>query len=433
MSVTVSDIPFGTNSSVSISVKERIFRERGENRYSLELLPVRITLEVDRLRRSSQELWGEVAVTVDPTVLRQAKFIDHGILSIGDLNFSSPNARTTRAKYIRQRSGAEHLDWDGFMEEFCTKVIDHQRKGATDIGLREVMRPQADRMFHAGSVELPLKHPMVLFGDGGTAKSYLALWWAGQLTQAGIEVLYADWEFTAEEHRERLEYLFGPDFPNVRYLACHRSFPHEAERISRVIRARKIAYLMVDSIGFACGGDPNSSEAATMYFQALRGLGEIGSLHIAHVTKGLKDGGDLKPFGSAFWHNMARVTLNIKGEELNNGDLAVALYPRKRNLKGKGSPSAYTIHFGPSQTVITPSDVRSHAELSESLPIAERLMDALKMGSKTRKELAELLDVEYGILQRTVHRELKKHTIAEIEGVKRGSTRIALSTGADEF
>lgn len=420
------DIPF--RPKPTLRVEERIFRDRGEHRYSLELLPARITFEVDRLRRSSHELWGEVSVTVEPSLMPSAKHVD-GNLSIGDLNFSSQNARSSRAKYVQERAGVD-LDWVGFMDEFCTKVITADRAGVPDVSLRDVPRPQPDRMFVTDGVEIPLKHPMILFGDGGTAKSYLSLYWAGKMTQQGHTVLYCDWEFTPDEHRERLEYLFGPVFPEIRYLSCQRSFPHEAERIKRVIGVRKVTYLMCDSIGLACGGDPNSSEAATTYFQALRGLGEIGSLHIAHVTKGAaKDGkgDDSKPFGSAFWHNMARITLNIKGEELQNGDLAVALHPRKRNLKGRGQTVGYRISFGKTQTVIVPTDVREHALLSEGLPLAERIFDLCKIAPKTRKELREMLDADYPSIQKTIVREIKKGRLVVIESGRKHNERIALA------
>jgi hypothetical protein len=408
-------------------VEERIFRKRGDQRYSLELMPARISLEVDRLRRSSHELWGEVSVLVDPSLIPSAKHID-GSLSIGDLNFSSPNARNARAKILAERSGVDQLDWIGFVEEFCVKVINAERVGSPDINLRDVPKPQPDRMFVVDGVEIPLRHPTILFGDGGTAKSYLCLYWAGKMIQAGHVVLYLDWEFTAEEHRERLEYLFGPQFPAVLYLPCRRPFYQEADRIRRIISNRKVTYIVCDSVGLGCGGDPNSSEAATSYFQTLRALGDLGSLHIAHVAKGFAGkSDDTKPIGSAFWHNMARVTLNVKGEELPNGDLALALHPRKRNLKGKGKLVAYRVSFGDERTTITTTDVKDHVLLAEGLPVADRIADYVREnGSKTRKELADALDVDYATMQRVIHREIKRGNLVRLEAASRGKERIGL-------
>jgi len=425
MGVKASDIPFGQKDGVP-EVTERVFTDLGDQRYAMRFLPAGILFEVERLRRSSSELWGELCVKIPPTGFLLARTYDD-ILSIGDLNFSSVNARKTRADILEKRSRAEHLDWFGFVEEFSTKLIASERYGASDINLQTIVKPPPDRMYHIDGVDIPLKHPMILFGDGGTAKSYLAMYWAGTLVKSGHNVLYADWEFTPEEHRERLECLFGVDFPAVRYLSCHRSFKDERERLHRIILQRSITYLICDSVGLACGGDPSTAEAATAYFQALRTLGEIGSLHIAHVTKSGIKGEDGKPFGSAFWHNMARITLNIKAEPIGDSSVALALYPRKNNLRQRSKPTGYTVHFGDLMTTINPSNIKDFAALEEGLPLPERIMDAVRYNSKTRKELADILDADYPTLQRAVHRGIKRGELIEIESSMKGKQRIALS------
>jgi hypothetical protein len=418
-----SDVPFSSVVGHGPDVAERHFRVRGDQRYSLECLPAGIVFDVDRLRRTSHELWGELQVTV-PSTFHSAKTVD-GVLVIGDMNFSSVQARQTRSKLLAERAGVEALDWYGYLEEFATKVISAERLGSPEVNLRSVPRPAPDRMFTIDGVELPQHHPTIVFGDGGTAKSYLCLYWAGRLMQGGAKVLYADWEFTAEEHRERLELLFGPDFPAVRYLPCYRPITDERDRIARALTRCQATYLICDSIAVACGADPSGSDAATSYFQAIRALGRIGSLHIAHVTKG-GDSSDQKPFGSAFWHNLARLTLNVKAEDLGVDKVAVALYPRKRNLRGRGSASAFTIEFGSASTTITRTDVREHVALVEGLPLAERVHEALKYEAMTRKALAEALNVPYDLLQRTVHREIAKGVMVEFDVTPGGAKKVAM-------
>jgi hypothetical protein len=143
--------------------------------------------------------------------------------------------------------------------------------------------------------------PTVLFGDGGSLKSFLALYVAGRLAQQGTRVLLLDWELDGEDHRERLHGLFGSDVPNdVFYLRAEGSLVSEVNVLAREVQRHGIQYLVCDSVGMATEGPPDSSDAALSYFRALRQLGVRGSLGIAHVTKS-GDAADQRPFGSVYW------------------------------------------------------------------------------------------------------------------------------------
>src|SRR5688572_23072859 len=115
-------------------------------------------------------------------------------------------------------------------------------------------------------------------------------------------------------HRSRLSELFGADLPLFHYLRCERPLRDEIDAIVRFVTANRIQYVIVDSVGFAAGANPESSETAIAYASAVRRLGAgVGSLHLAHVTKLSEDAPDPKyPFGSIFWHNFARMTWYVK-------------------------------------------------------------------------------------------------------------------------
>ncbi|MGH2360355.1 MAG: hypothetical protein ACRDGM_07410, partial [bacterium] len=80
----------------------RRFQEFGDGRYSMEIQPEGIVIEVERVRRQHQELTGELCVRVNGN-FPLARGAD-GILTIGDLNFSSVQARVTRSKLLVERS-----------------------------------------------------------------------------------------------------------------------------------------------------------------------------------------------------------------------------------------------------------------------------------------------------------------------------------------
>ena len=114
-------------------------------------------------------------------------------------------------------------------------------------------------------MRLLTRHPVILFGDGGTGKSMVALHAGGQLARRGIRVMLADWEFDGREHRERLGRLFGSDMPDILYARCDRPLVFEADRLRRIVTAEQVQYVILDSVAFASNGPPESAEAASAY------------------------------------------------------------------------------------------------------------------------------------------------------------------------
>ena len=279
------------------------FERLEEGRYRLTDPRFGIELEVDHLRRERGQLHGELTVWCS---LPGARTTD-GLLSSGSFNLSSQQVRGSQGKYLasRARTGNE-LDWTGLLEEFCHQVLTTEREGEPAVLLRDLPRPVPEEDFEVGGLRLLAHHPVVLFGDGGSAKSYIALHVAGVLAQRGLRVGLFDWELCGEDHRDRLERLFGTDMPDVRYLRCSQPLCHMVDAVRRMGVDHELDYLIFDSLAFACDGPPEAAEVAGRYFQALRKLGPIGSLHIAHVSKA--EGADRNPFGSTFWSNGARST-----------------------------------------------------------------------------------------------------------------------------
>jgi hypothetical protein len=241
-------------------------------------------IEVDRLRRESNELIGELCVRCSLPGVRSYE----GALSIADMNLSSARARQDRARILGQMTnfGAKEdwINWLGHLEEFCQRVLLTDRKGDGCIDLRELDKPDSNDTIRLAGIELPRRHPTVVFGDGGAAKSYTALYLAGLLSKSGVNVALFDWELAGEDHRERLERLFPNDMPKIIYARCERPLIHEVDRLRRIVNDENIEYCFFDSVAFACDGPPESAEVAGRYFRATRQIGG-GSLHIAHVTK----------------------------------------------------------------------------------------------------------------------------------------------------
>jgi hypothetical protein len=246
----------------------------------------------------------------------------------------------------------------------------------------------------------------VLFGDGDSAKSYLALYVLGELACRGLRVGLADWELDASDHRLRLGRLFPEKLPPVRYLRCERAIVHEADRLRRWVREHQLDYVVFDSVAFASAGAPESAEVAMAYFQVVRALGAVGSMHVAHITKA-HEGADRRPFGSAFWHNSPRATWFVKLAERDPGGTVsrLGLYPRKWNLGPLPPSVGLELAFSSDRTTVRRADVAETPELAAQLPLRARIAAAVRSGPVTPAELAE----ELGSTAQAIREQVRRH------------------------
>jgi len=379
-----------------------------EDRYALSLPQLGIVLEADRLRREHNELIGELSVRCR---LPGARTYD-GTLSIADFNLSSARARSERARLLSDRSTAKELDWQGYLEELCQRILGAERIGQPAVDLRELERPKADDAISIEGLSLPRRHPTTLFGDGGAAKSYTGLYLAGRLVQQGMSVALFDWELAGEDHRDRLERLFGKAMPKISYARCERPLVYEVDRLRRIVRDEGIGYAVYDSVAFACDGPPESAEIAGRYFRAVRQIGS-GSLHIAHISKA--DGADLKPFGSAFWHNGSRCTYFVKlaDSSPDGQELSVGIFHRKANLGRLHQPTGFKIQFTPDRTYFSKENPADSPDLAEKMTIYQRMVHLLRGGALPLEQMAEEIDAKPDTIKRTVRRYNKIFTVIE--------------------
>lgn len=412
--------PWANDSPAVTSPREFLTIGDGD-RYVMRLADVPIEFELDRPRWDHGDLVGLLTVRSSLTGIRAYD----GVLSVGTFNCSGPRARTDRAKQITEMARTPQIDWQRLIEEFSVRVLRAEATGQPGIDLRTVPRPSADDVLEIHGVPILERHPIIWFGDGGVAKSYLALWFSGEISRCGVKVLYADWELSKEDHRDRLERLFGADMPEIIYARCSRPLSAEVDRLKRLVAQHDIGYLVCDSVAFACDGPPEAAEVAGRYMQAIRQIG-IGSLHLAHVTKG--DNADQRPFGSAFWHNGARSTWNIKlaSSEAGGQGITVGMFNRKTNLGPLRPALGFRVSFSHDQTVVYPTDPAKVDEFAAQVPVRQRMYGALKEAGGKPRTIAELAELT-GAPKDTIEKTAKRHqtTFTRVSG-EDGITRIAL-------
>jgi hypothetical protein len=393
----------------------REFYHIAQDRFLMHVRDLGLCFDLDRARRERSELVGELNVKC---TLPGARTVN-GSLSVADFNLSSARSRTDRAKLLAGRACTRDVDWSALIEEFCQRVLQADREGSPAVDLRDVPLPDVDQdMIRIEGLVLPRRHPAIVFGDGGSAKSLLGLYLAGRMVQTlGVRCGYFDWELDAPDHRARLGKLFPGAMPEIFYARCNRPLVYEADRLRRIAQDTRIEYAIFDSVAYACDAAPESAEAAQKYFRALRETCPA-SLHLAHVTRG--EGADKRPFGSVFWSNSARCTYYVEkaSEEATGDTLRIGLFCRKNNLGRLSPPAGFEITFAEDRTAFKRRDVADAPEFAKQLSVRQRMVAALKRGGMDVDAIAEEIEAEPETVRRTIRRYKDQFTV--IEGGKVG-------------
>lgn len=383
-----------------------------------------VTMEVDRIAWRQHELSGELLVR---TELRGTDAID-GVLSVSRINLSSSRARDGHAIALARKARTNEIPWAPLLEELAMRVLTAERTGDAAIALADVPLSGDDqRTLRVSGFLLPWRHPAILFGDGGTCKSYLSLYIGGLLARDGYRVALFDWELDEADHRERLGRLFGDRMPPaLLYARCSRALVYEADRLKRIVRQQGIDYAIFDSVGFAAHDAIESSDAALAYFRTVRQLG-IGSLHLAHVSKA--EGGDAKPFGSVFFFNSARAVWNLKSTEDSTGagSLTLGVFDKKPSLRARQQPFALEVTFGADRTTIRHSEIADSAEFAPKLSFYQRVRAHLRAGPMTRDQIAAVFDdTKPETIKRSLNRAIERGHLVQFPSAD-GIDRIGLA------
>lgn len=271
-------------------------------------------LTIDALRQGRDGVKGDVRVEVGP-------FSDGSYkpLTEARMELASISQRESWERRLRKRW--PNIGWEEVLDQFCVAVMQAEKRlDRPAVWLRDAARPPATGMLLEPLLLAGL--PTIWYGDGGTAKSYLALAAAvslhlsipviGTMAPAQrLRVLYVDFEFDAWEHRERMRQLLrlepeveSSQMPDIAYLDCKGgTIVSQVDRIRSAARECQAQFLVIDSISYAADGPLNEDETARVYYRALGYLG-LPSLSTAHVTKA---GDPESPFGSVHWKNLSRL------------------------------------------------------------------------------------------------------------------------------
>ncbi len=236
--------------------------------------------------------------------------------------------------------------------------------------------------------------------------------------------MYLDYETSPDELNERIQKVkngLSLKSDSLDYRFCSQSLASEIEYIQRAVLDRDINLVIIDSVGGACGGEPESAEVVLRYFMALRSL-KITTLSIDHVTKA----GDTKmPFGSVYKTNAARSIYELrKSQEAGEGWMEIGLYHRKCNVGRLQKPFGLRIDYfeddyQPS-ILFSRSDIREVPGLVEGLALQDQIAAVLRHGAMTVAEITSEINAQQASVRANLHRHKNRFVKADAMGKKWG-------------
>lgn len=260
----------------------------------------------------------------------------------------------------------------------------------------------------------------LLYGEGGAGKTTLACCLGLLAQQGGIggtlgleaveqyNTLICDYEQTFQDINEMLQEVatgliikkeeLSPEI-TVQYRRMYQAFPYEIDRIQRVVQELDIRLLIIDSLGSACGGEPENAGLILDYFNALRSLG-ITTLTIDHTNReGLL-------FGSIYKFHQARSVWEIKKTQRpGENTLNVGLFHRKINRGKILKPIALKYTYDMDSVLIERLVPETVEGLMGAATTADLIAEVLtEQGPMTCRDIAAATGEAYPNITKTVNR-----------------------------
>jgi len=225
----------------------------------------------------------------------------------------------------------------------------------------------------------------ILQGDGGVGKGTIACQWIVDLVGLGYTVGILDYEAHKGEWRRRIHSLGLDDAVAAQYvryadMSEHGPIWDTAEAIKAGMPDSGLRYLFLDSIIMATGGlNKYDSDVAAKWSSGLAATG-MASCSLAHINRA---GDNSKPYGTSFFHNLARTTYSLERE----GARDRKLIHRKSNNYPMEATKLVNVDFN---AINEPIHV---GFVSWSQSIADRISEVLDLLTEaTAKEITEYLN-----------------------------------------
>ena len=336
------------------------------------------------------------------------------------LTLTSPSGMRDYERRLEQRRPAAdyQVDWSQVVEDLAGITVDAIRAQLPERVLGEVIS-DGTFTYRVDNVLIERANN-VLYAEGGTGKSYWALFLATIISEGYVDtdhrlvvepgnVLYCDYETSDQAISERVRKLhngLGINRPSkIIYQPMSIPFVQDLDRIMDVIDRRSINVLMIDSMGLAAGKIEDSDQVQS-FFRGLSYLNERFSLTTLVITHTNRQG---TLFGSAYIQASARSLWEAKrtSGSIAEGSMDFSLFHRKANDVAIQPAQAWSVVFDAESVRYKRIDVYeteaagelSYAKLVERIlhadgPQDREYLDAkiagLKLGDADEKAIAKV-------------------------------------------
>jgi len=345
------------------------------------------------------------------------------------------NLLSTRSKQIlaKEMEARYEAPWVEILEQSSALILDRIRRGEPlqYISTFHEIKP-VEYLIHP---LIPLNQPTAIFGLPGTMKSYISLV-CGILSSLpwddnplGFKVvkepsrlaLYLDYESSRDLMSWRLKRLqAGMSLGEVMlpYRRCSIPLADDIDQVKKIIDESKASFIVIDSLGGACGGDVYSPDPALKFFAALRSL-NMTSLVLAHTSK--ESSREKSILGTIYWTAYFRQIFEAKvSQEEGENEISCGLFHRKANEDRLISPIGLHFTFAENAIQVERQDVKGIEGFLEQLSLSQRILEILKEGAMTSSELNEILGTRRDTLRMTLNRLKGKGQVVKLPSEKWG-------------
>lgn len=398
--------------------------------------PYNLAARVSRLRIPSD---GQVRGELEIKHSKNGK--QFSLLVPTQFNFSS---EPTRVRYAKELSGKvdTEIEWKEIFDFLCQEIPERVRAGDDVVEVFPDPKSPPPEELLQGLIYKGVQN--IIFGEKGVLKSTLAYFLGMCITlpwrdnpldlsvpKESIKTLVLDWE------TDRSSFLYymsrlqkGTNIPmcSLYYRRCTLPLIDDIEAIQKYIEKTKAGLLVIDSLGAAAGGERGElrgSESALLFNASLRKL-KLTSLIIGQTSKGDVTGKKKTIFGSTYFTYYARNIFELCAGHDDYGDKQhLALFHRECNLGKRMPPIGLRVEFNDTDGGINIArEAVSIAEFSQKVSTSLRILEALKGGAMSSKELVDCLEVSRNTVDQALRRLRIDHKITDTGEKKWGLPNI---------